>query len=89
MASKKKVRPLFEVPAEIESEAQSGWVYRSGSDTSPKVYASTLSEMSADTVALAVAAMMRATVLGIAIATLPWAMGLRTLQSVARRDVSH
>src|ERR1700737_5549914 len=30
MTTKKKSRPLFEVPAEVESGAQSGWVYRSG-----------------------------------------------------------
>ena len=30
MSSKKKSRPLFEVPAEIGSGRESGWVYRSG-----------------------------------------------------------
>src|SRR5260221_14325330 len=30
MSSKKKSSPLFEVPAEIGSGRESGWVYRSG-----------------------------------------------------------
>jgi hypothetical protein len=30
MPSKKKPRPLFEVPVEIGSRLESGWVYRSG-----------------------------------------------------------
>src|SRR5260221_332460 len=30
MSSKKKSRPLFEVPVEIGSGGESGWVYRSG-----------------------------------------------------------
>jgi hypothetical protein len=30
MSSKKKPRPQFEVPADIESGGESGWVYRSG-----------------------------------------------------------
>src|SRR6478672_1773877 len=30
MPSKKKPRPLFEVPEEIGSRQESGWVYRSG-----------------------------------------------------------
>src|SRR5204863_7179505 len=30
MPSKKKSRPLFEVPVEIASGRESGWVYRSG-----------------------------------------------------------
>ena len=30
MSSKKKSRPLFEVPVEIASGRESGWVYRSG-----------------------------------------------------------
>ena len=30
MSSKKKPRPQFDVPADIESGGESGWVYRSG-----------------------------------------------------------
>jgi hypothetical protein len=92
MTTKKKSRPLFEVPAEVESGAQSGWVYRSGADvesvsrieiSSPKAEAD-ISAMSVATLSLAMAAMTQAVILAMTVAAIPWTMGLRTLQSCAR-----
>jgi hypothetical protein len=92
MTTKKKSRPLFEVPAEVESGAQSGWVYRSGggvessssAETSSGAEDSSIPAMSMATLSLALAAMTQAAVLGMRIATLPWTMGLRTLQYCAK-----
>jgi len=91
MTTKKKSRPLFEVPAEVESGSQSGWVYRSGADAErvPRIEMGPLEDgsipaMSVATLSLALAAMTQAVVLGMTIATIPWTMGLRTLQSCAK-----
>jgi hypothetical protein len=92
MTTKKKSRPLFEVPAEVEAGAQSGWVYRSGADEEPARRAKPSSRHadarepaeSAVTLALALAAQVM--VLGMTIVALPWTIGLRTLQSLAKPD---
>lgn len=93
MATKKKSRPLFEVPAEVESGAQSGWVYRSGAGREP-IPRVTISSLEADasipamsmaTLSLALAAITQGAVLGMTIAAIPWTMGLRTLQSCAKQ----
>jgi hypothetical protein len=91
MTTKKKSRPLFEVPAEVDSAAQSGWVYRSGESTQPAyrvqssgVADSDIPAMSVATLSLAMAALTQALVLGMTIAAIPWTMGLRTLQSCAK-----
>jgi hypothetical protein len=92
MTTKKKSRPLFEVPAEVEAGAQSGWVYRSGADEEParraksssRQAASSVPAESAVTLALALAAQVM--VLGMTIVALPWTIGLRTLQSLAKPD---
>ena len=94
MTTKKKSRPLFEVPAEVEAGAQSGWVYRSGVDEEPARRAKSSSRQartsvpaeSAVTLALALAAQVM--VLGMTIVALPWTIGLRTLQSLAKPDES-
>ena len=94
MKTKKKARPLFEVPAEVESGAQSGWVYRSGAGAEPLPRVETSSgeadsnipAMSVATLSLAVAAMTQAWVLGMAIAAIPWTMSLRVLQSCVAPD---
>lgn len=94
MTTKKKSRPLFEVPAEVEAGAQSGWVYRSGVDEEPVRRAKSSSRRadtgvpaeSAVTLALALAAQVM--VLGMTIVVLPWTIGLRTLQSLAKPDES-
>jgi hypothetical protein len=88
MTTKKKSRPLFEVPAELESGAQSGWVYRSGASAEAvsKVPGadSSISAESAAALALALAAIAQVMVLGVTIAAIPWTAGLRTLQSLAK-----
>jgi hypothetical protein len=88
MTTKKKSRPLFEVPAEVEPGAQSGWVYRSGveEDSGPAAEAifdvadTSIGAASAATIALALAAFAQGLALGMTIAALPWTMGLRTLK---------
>jgi len=90
MPSKKKSKLLFEVPTEVESGIDSGWVYRSerdsaaepGAGTSPGVVDTSVGAMSATTLALAIAAMAQAVVLGITIAMVPWTFGLRAFQSL-------
>ena len=94
MTTKKKSRPLFEVPAEVESGSQSGWVYRSsaGAETVSTIEMSSLDAdagipaMSVATLSLALAAMTQAVVLGVTIAAIPWTIGLRTLQSCTRQS---
>jgi hypothetical protein len=93
MTKKKKSRPLFEVPAEVESSAQSGWVYRSGLEEVeplPRVEVSSgdadlsIPAMSVATLSLTLAAMTQALVLGMTIAAIPWNVGRRTLQSLTK-----
>jgi hypothetical protein len=94
MTTKKKSRPLFEVPAEVESGAQSGWVYRSGADVEsvPSVETSldaadtSVRATSAAAVALTIAAFAQALMLGMTIAALPWTMGVRALRSFSKQS---
>ena len=94
MTTKKKSRPTFEVPAEVDSGAQSGWVYRSGEGSEPVSRIKTRSReadtgvqaefAATSTLALALTAIAQVMVLGMTIAAIPWTMGLRTLQSLAK-----
>jgi hypothetical protein len=88
MTTKKKSRPSFEVPAEVESGAQSGWVYRSGEGPKPvsSIEPDLLEAESAATatLAMAMAAVAQAVVLGMTLVAIPWTMGLRTLRTLAR-----
>jgi hypothetical protein len=89
MSSKKKSRPSFEVPEELESGSQSGWVYRSGEEVEvewSEDYAidAGVTAASLATFSLAVATMAQALALGMAIAALPWTMGLRTVKSLSK-----
>jgi hypothetical protein len=90
MASKKKSRPLFEVPVEIGSTRESGWVYKSGAletETPLRRAADTsLSAASTQTIALVIAALAQTFVLGVTIAAFPVTMGLRTLQALGQAD---
>ena len=91
MTSKKKSRPMFEVPEALESGAQSGWVYRSGAEVESavdgqEVENAGIEAASLATFSLAVAAMAQALALGMAIAALPWTMGLRTVKSLTRQS---
>ena len=82
---------MFEVPEALESGAQSGWVYRSGAeaerptnDEEPRNAG--IEAASIATFSLAVATMAQAMALGMAIAALPWTMGLRTVTSFTRQS---
>jgi hypothetical protein len=94
MTTKKKSRPLFEVPAEVDSGAQSGWVYRSGADVESVPRADTslgaadtsVRATSAATVALTIAAFAQALMLGMTVAALPWTMGVRALRSFTKQS---
>jgi hypothetical protein len=91
MTTKKKLRPLFEVPAEVESGAQSGWVYRSGEGSEPVSRIEPTSREAAEsaaaaTLAMALAAIAQAVVLGMTIAAIPCTMGLRTVQSFTKQS---
>src|ERR1700737_4086433 len=91
MTSKKKSRPMFEVPEALESGAQSGWVYRSGADVESEagyesVDGASVQAASLATFSLAVATMAQALALGMAIAALPWTMGLRTVKSFTKQS---
>jgi len=82
---------MFEVPEALESGAESGWVYRSGAEgeseasyeepENPGIEAASLATFS-----LAVATMAQALALGMAIAALPWTMGLRTVKSITKQS---
>ena len=92
MPSKKKTRLLFEVPAETGPGAQSGWVYRSEPDRgeSPRFESaedaadSDIFGMSAETVALSMAAMAQVFALSITLAAIPLSIALRALRTLAR-----
>ena len=90
MPSKKKPRPLFEVPAEIGPGHESGWVYRSGGgqDEPPRqaITDTTISAMSANAFTLALAALAQTFVLTVTVAALPMTMGIRALQSLTGPD---
>jgi hypothetical protein len=94
MTTKKKSRPLFEVPAEVDAGAQSGWVYRSGAGAESRSRAavssgaedSSISARSMATLSLALAAFTQALALGMTIAALPWTMSLRTMRSITKPD---
>jgi len=90
MTSKKKSRPMFEVPEALESGAQSGWVYRSGAEAESVVHYEDaqnpgIEAASLATFSLAVATMAQALALGMAIAALPWTMGMRTVKSLTKQ----
>ena len=92
MTSKKKPRPLFEVPVELGSGQQSGWVYRSGTsaeETAPASRVDTgtgVAAQSAQTLALALATMAHTFVLVMTVAALPMTIGMRALQSLAKSN---
>lgn len=82
---------MFEVPEALESGAQSGWVYRSGAEAESaakyeEVENAGIEAASLATFSLAVAAMAQALALGMAIAALPWTMGLRTVKSITKQS---
>ncbi len=93
MPSKKKTRLLFEVPAETGPGAQSGWVYRSEpvreesprSESAEDAADSDIFGMSAETMALSIAAIAQVFALSITLATIPLSIALRALGALAQR----
>ena len=91
MSSRKKSRPLFEVPVEIGSGLESGWVYRSGAsekeDPVPDASGATsVGAQSARVLALALATLAHTFALAVRISVLPMTIGIRALQSLAKSD---
>ena len=95
MSSKKKPKPLFEVPVEIGSGRESGWVYRSGTSAeetphSPRENTATnVSAESSHTLALALATLAQTFVLVITVAILPMTLGMRALHSLTKPNETH
>ena len=100
MPTKKKPRPLFEVPIEIGSGRESGWVYKSGvTADEPVVHATVVHEPvvnsdtstgvvaeSAQALALSVAAVTQVFVMVVAIAIVPITLGLAAVRSLAKAN---
>ena len=100
MPSKKKSRPLFEVPVEIGSGRDSGWVYRSDAPKdkpekdAPEKEAPAPRESSefdvgaesAQVLAMAFATLAHTFSLAVRISVLPMAIGMRALRSLIRSD---
>jgi hypothetical protein len=81
MSSRKKLRPSFDVPAEVESGGDSGWVYRSAKPAAEPPE-TRLANEPAPVIAFALAAMSQAMTFGIMVAMIPFAITLRTLRSL-------
>jgi hypothetical protein len=100
MSQKKKSKPSFEVPSDIESSSQSGWVYRSDEETEEVVAVIETFEsgaevagegpedatLASDVMALALATMAQAVTFSVLIVTVPFAMGLRAIESVGSKE---
>ena len=94
MSSKKRLRPLFEVPADIESAGESGWVYRSNGHAEKTHHYqpvqqesfSSITDSGAITLALGMAAVAQALMLGMTIAAIPWTYSLRTARAIAESE---
>jgi len=96
MSSKKRSRPLFEVPVEIGSSRESGWVYRSdaGKEEPPHheepprgAYMDTNPELGLVTLgtqacALAMATAATTFLLSVTMAALPFTISFRVLDSL-------
>jgi hypothetical protein len=85
MSSPKKPKPSFDIPADVESVADSGWVYRSEKEPEEAPPVLRLSEPGA-VMSLAFAVMAQALTLGSMVATIPFALTLRTLQVFDQSD---
>jgi hypothetical protein len=81
MSSRKKPRPLFEVPADIDGERESGWVYRS---ESREQSGGSIIDTGSTALALGVAAIAQTMMLGLTIAAIPMTLGIQALQSLTR-----
>jgi hypothetical protein len=87
MPTKKKSKPSFNVPADIGSGRDSGWVYRSASEEEdleleendePETGLRTAFSLPS-----AIAAMMQVATLSLSVATIPLVIGLGALGAIA------
>jgi hypothetical protein len=88
MSSRKKPRPLFDVPVDIDGGRESGWVYRSAVHE-PRVSSgsgSSLFESGSLTLALGIAAIAQTIMLGLTVAAIPMTLGMRALHSFSDPD---
>jgi hypothetical protein len=84
MPTKKKRRPSFNVPDEIGSGHDSGWVYRSAAeDDGEESYELETSFESESGLSSALAAMVQVVSLGIAVAAIPLVIGLGAFGAMA------
>jgi len=81
MPSRKKPRPLFEIPLDIGGERESGWVYRS--EEREQTTGSIIDSGSA-ALALGVAAIAQTMFFGLTIAAIPITLGIQALKSFTR-----
>ncbi len=101
MSSKKKSRPLFEVPVEVGSGRESGWVYRSGTPEKEGPQAEApekeraapresseagIGAESMHVLTLALTTLAHTFSLAFRISVMPMTIGIRALRSLARAD---
>jgi hypothetical protein len=81
MPTKKKPRLSFDVPDDVESGRDSGWVYRSDAEEAPDT-----SDGVASSLSHVLTAMVQMVALGMAVATIPLTIGMRALGVFAAKD---
>ena len=95
MPTKKKSKPLFEIPKAIQAAPQSGWVYRSGNRPSAgaplrnsidAARINNILEAGALSMAYGMKAMSQSMVLSTELMMLPWTMTMSMTRSLVRRD---
>ena len=95
MPTKKKSKPLFEIPRAIQSAPQSGWVYRSSGGPesgagyrAPAVTAhlSNILEASALSMAYGMEAAGKTLILSTQFLMMPWNMAMSMTRAWVRRD---
>ena len=82
MPSRKKPRPLFEIPLDIGGERESGWVYRS--EEREQGSAGSIIDSGSAALALGVAAIAQTMFFGLTIAAIPITLGIQALKSFTR-----
>jgi hypothetical protein len=85
MPTKKKPRLSFDIPEDVGSGRDSGWVYRSDAEdvthNEPDTNGNAASSLS-----LALTAMVQMVTLGMAVATIPLTIGMRILGIFAAKN---
>jgi hypothetical protein len=81
MPTTKKPRLSFDIPDDVGSGRDSGWVYRSAAESKPIPGAGAATGLS-----LALTAMVQVVTLGIAVAAIPLTIGMGLLGALASKD---